>query len=289
MNKHLQPATAVILSMTVTIASPFGGICNAAAQTADTVAVAPAARTADTAAVVPTAARRDTTYNSDGIEMIWVEGGSFIMGCTNEQQKECNDNEKPTRQVTLSGFYIGKYEITQAQWLSLMDSNPSYFPGDSLPVDAINFVDIEEFLQKLNASSGKNYRLPTEAEWEYAARGGHKSKATKFSGAYNVNEVAWYESNSGKRPHPVGTKAPNELGLHDMSGNVYEWCQDWYDDDYTNASKNNPTGPADGTTRVMRGGNWEENAHFDRVSYRADNNPNDRFNSVGFRVVLVFP
>jgi formylglycine-generating enzyme required for sulfatase activity len=271
-----------------TIVPPFCGIRNAAAQPAKTTAAATAAATA-APATTPAATRNDTVYNGDGIEMIWVEGGAFVMGCTNEQKKECNGNEKPTRQVTLSGFYIGKYEVTQAQWLSLMDSNPSYFPGDSLPIDAINIADIEEFLQKLNARSGKNYRLPTEAEWEYAARGGRKSKATKFSGAANINEVAWYESNSGRHPHPVGIKTPNELGLYDMSGNVYEWCQDWYEDNYTYALKDNPTGPTEGTTRVMRGGNWEEDAHSNRVSYRTDNTPSDRFNSVGFRVVLVDP
>jgi formylglycine-generating enzyme required for sulfatase activity len=163
--------------------------------------------------------------------MVFVQGGTFTMGCTPEQGNDCKDNEKPAHSVTVNDFYLCKYETTQRLWKAVMGSNPMAYNGDiNLPVGAVNRNDIQEFIQKLNAMTGKIYRLPTEAEWEYAARGGNRSKGYKYSGSNNIDEVAWSRENSGEKPHPVGTKQPNELGIYDMSGNVSEWVDDLYRD-----------------------------------------------------------
>ncbi len=162
-------------------------------------------------------------------QMVLVEGGTFTMGCTDEQVGDCNDDEKPAHQVTVSNFQIGKYEVTQAEWKAVMGNNPSEFKNcDHCPVHLVSWNDVQEFIKKLNQKTGKNYRLPTEAEWEYAARGGQKSNKTEFAGSQNLDAVGWYDHNSDSKPHPVGGKAPNELGIYDMSGNVWEWCADWY-------------------------------------------------------------
>ncbi|HDP98542.1 MAG TPA: hypothetical protein ENN22_05075, partial [bacterium] len=155
-------------------------------------------------------------------DMVFVAGGTFMMG-SNEY-----DNEKPIHKVYVDDFYIGKYEVTQKQWFEIMGSNPSRFKGDNLPVERVSWNDVQEFIRKLNAKTGGNFRLPTEAEREYASRGGSRSAHFKYSGSNNVDNVAWYDNNSGRKTHPVGTKQPNELGLYDMSGNVWEWCSDWY-------------------------------------------------------------
>ena len=157
-------------------------------------------------------------------EMIFVQGGTFTMGCTSEQGEVCWDHEKPAHQVTLSDFYIGKYEVTQEQWRAVMGNNPSHFTGDEhLPVENVLFNEVQEFITILNSLTGKKYRLPTEAEWEYAARGGRNSLGFMYSGSNTVGNVAWYSGNSNEKTHPVGTKTPNELGIYDMSGNVMEW------------------------------------------------------------------
>ncbi|GHT29262.1 hypothetical protein AGMMS49574_05550 [Bacteroidia bacterium] len=220
------------------------------------------------------------------IEMVYVQGGTFSMGCSGEQGGDCHGSEKPLHSVTVSSFNIGKYEVTQAQWKQIMGSNPSYFKGDNLPVESVSWEDVQEFISKLNAATGKRYRLPTEAEWEYAARGGNRSQGYKYSGSNNLNNVAWYVGNSSSKTHPVGAKSPNELGVYDMSGNVWEWCSDWYDN-YNSSSQTNPTGPSTGSYRVLRGGSWYDFAKYCRVSYRDGSTPGDRGRSVGFRLVLV--
>jgi formylglycine-generating enzyme required for sulfatase activity len=167
--------------------------------------------------------------NIVGIEMILVRGGTFRMGDTDGQG---GDNEKPVHNVTLRDFYIGKYPVTQKQWVQVMGSNHSNFKGDDLPVEQVSWNNVQEIIKELNAKTGKKYRLPTEAEWEYAARGGNKSKGYKYSGSNDIDKVAWYADNSGNKTHPVGTKAPNELGIYDMSGNVWEWVNDKYGGKY---------------------------------------------------------
>ncbi|MDR0754334.1 MAG: formylglycine-generating enzyme family protein [Prevotellaceae bacterium] len=219
-------------------------------------------------------------------EMVFVQGGTFTMGCISEQGADCFDNEKPAHKVTLSNFYIGKYEVTQAEWKAIMGNNPSNFSGcDNCPVEKVSWNDVQEFIRKLNAKTGKNYRLPTEAEWEYAARGGNRSKGYKYSGSNSVENVAWYGyDNSGKKTHPVGTKQANELGIYDMSGNVHEWCQDWYGA-YSNGAQTNPKGASSGSYRVFRGGGWYRSAGGVCVSNRFRNTPDSRRDgSLGFRL-----
>jgi len=224
------------------------------------------------------------------IEMVDVRGGTFTMGCTPEQGSDCRDNEKPPRSVSLSDFSIGKYEVTQAQWKAVMGSNPSRFQGcDDCPVEKVSWNDVQEFIQKLNAQTGKTYRLPTEAEWEYAARGGSQSQGYQYAGGNNLDEVAWHGGNSGSKTHKVGSKAPNELGIYDMSGNVWEWCSDWYGD-YTPEAQTNPTGPNSGSFRVLRGGSWYFNyALYFRSAYRDFFNPNLASSIIGFRLVVLRP
>ena len=148
-----------------------------------------------------------------------------------------------------------------------MGSNPSYFKGDNLPVEKVSWNDCQEFISKLNSLTGRKFRLPTEAEWEYAARGGKKRRGYQYSGSSNITDVAWYDGNSGSKTHPVGTKQANELGIYDMSGNVYEGCLDWYGS-YSSSSQTNPTGADSGSSRVIRGGCWDGFARFCRLSYR---------------------
>ena len=216
-------------------------------------------------------------------EMVSVEGGTFDMGCTDG---DCysDGREEPAHKVTLSKFNIAKYTVTQQQWEAIMGSNPSYNKGCDLPVERVSWNDVQVFIQKLNTFSGKKYRLPTEAEWEYAARGGNKSMKYKYSGSNDINAVAWYSANSGQKTHFVGTKAPNELGIYDMSGNISEWCSDWYGS-YTNAAQTNPTGPSSGTMRVARGGNALSYETYSRVSFRISGLPGNFGDVVGFRLV----
>ena len=218
--------------------------------------------------------------------MVYVEGGAFTMGATAEQGSDADDDEKPAHQVTLKGFYIGKYEVTQAEWKAVMGENPSKYKGDNLPVDKVSWNDCQEFIRKLNELTGKNFRLPTEAEWEYAARGGRRSYGAKYAGDNDIDNVAWYGGNSNSTTHPVGTKRANELGLYDMTGNVMEWCQDWYGD-YSSSAQTNPTGPGSGLKRVLRGGSWHYFAGDCRLSCRGNINPDGRFIDCGLR--LVFP
>ena len=218
-------------------------------------------------------------------EMVFVQGGAFWMGCSGEQGKDCLKNENPLHSVTVSNFYIGKYEVTQKQWQQIMGNNPSHFKGDNLPVENVSWNDTQEFIRRLNEATGKQYRLATEAEWEYAARGGNKSQGYKYSGSNILNDVAWYRDNSGGATHPVGSKRPNELGIYDMSGNVWEWCQDRYGQ-YRSSPKRDPKGPSLGALRVLRGGGWNYDARDMRVSYRnSTNTPDHYYYNLGFRIV----
>jgi formylglycine-generating enzyme required for sulfatase activity len=206
------------------------------------------------------------------------------MGCTDG---DCNEDgrEVPMHQVTLSSYKIAKYPVTQQQWEVVMGNNPSNFKGSNLPIEMVSWYDIQVFITELNTLTGKNYRLPTEAEWEYAARGGNKSKGYKYSGSNDINAVAWYNSNSENTTHPVGTKAPNELEIYDMSGNLMEWCSDWFGV-YTETAQTNPTGPATGYDRIVRGGDFYQSAYYCRVSMRRYTLPVNKGGNIGFRLVL---
>lgn len=218
-------------------------------------------------------------------EMVFVTGGSFTMGCTFEQGSDCNTDEKPSHTVKLTGFAIAKYEVTQSLWKQVMGNNPSRFKGDSLPVENVTWDEVQIFLQRLNAQTGKNYRLPTEAEWEYAARGGQQSRQTQYAGGVNLEDVAWCNLNSENQTHPVGTKQPNELGLYDMSGNVWEWCSDYYGS-YSSENATNPKGPAKGSSRVLRGGCYASISAQERVSVRKSFYQGGKDYMTGFRLAM---
>ena len=212
--------------------------------------------------------KENFTVNGVSFAMIPVEGGTFMMGATREQESQALDCEKPVHEVTLSNYYIAQTEVTQELWTAVMGNNPSKITGASnLPVERVSWFDCQEFILKLNRLTGKSFRLPTEAEWEYAARGGNKSKGYIYSGGNNVRNVAWFAENDDNTTHPVMTKAPNELGIYDMSGNVWEWCVDWYGD-YNQDTQINPIGPFDGSYRISRGGSWMNDNSYCRVSYR---------------------
>ena len=238
--------------------------------------------------------RVSSSYTDDGImfsignvrfEMVRVEGGTFTMGATAEQGSDANEDEKPAHQVTLSSYMIGKTEVTQELWEAVMGSNPSDFKGSNLPVEEVSWEDCQTFIRKLNALTGKNFRLPTEAEWEFAARGGNNSRGYKYSGSNTLSNVAWYDDNSSDKTHPVATKAPNELGIYDMSGNVWEWCSDWYGS-YSSSSQYNPTGSNTGSHRVARGGCGDYYARDCRVSIRDFIDPAYLDNYLGLRLAL---
>ena len=219
--------------------------------------------------LVAVEATQSFTVNGVKFTMVPVEGGTFTMGATSEQGSDAEDDEKPAHQVTLSDYYIGQTEVTQALWKAVMGGNPSFSKGDNLPVESVSWDDCQEFIQKLNQLTGKQFRLPTEAEWEYAARGGRKSRGYKYAGGNNIDSVAWYCDNSGNKTHPVATKQANELGVYDMSGNVWEWCSDWYGYHYyQSSSQSDPQGPSSGLFRVVRGGSYCLNARNCRVSGR---------------------
>jgi formylglycine-generating enzyme required for sulfatase activity len=219
--------------------------------------------------------------------MVGVQGGTFTMGATPEQGDEAQDWEKPAHQVTLSSFSIGKYEVTQEEWESVMGSNPSQFKGAKRPVEQVSWDDCQEFIRKLNALTGKRFRLPTEAEWEYAARGGNRSQGYKYAGGNSIGSVAWYTYNSNNETHPVGQKQSNELGLYDMAGNVWEWCQDWYDSSYYgNSPSTNPVNNTSASDRVLRGGCWFSYARNCRVSIRFNFAPGSRHHYLGLRLAL---
>jgi formylglycine-generating enzyme required for sulfatase activity len=215
-------------------------------------------------------------------EMVSVEGGTFTMGCTDD---ECLDVELPAHQVTLRAYSRAKSQITQKQWVSVMGYNPSYHQGDDLPVENVSWYDAQNFISRLNALTGKYYCLPTEAQWEFAARGGNLSQGFKYSGSNNLDEVAWYGA-FPQETHPVGTKMPNELGIYDMSGNVYEWVNDIYGH-YSDLPQTDPQGPYEGSYRLARGGAYYSIPEGCRVSYRDSYTfQSDYREYLGFRLIM---
>lgn len=242
----------------------------------------------------------DYTETACGLNMrmIYVEGGTFTMGCTSEQEGDCFDNESPSRRTMVNSFYIGMFEVTQSQWEKVMGTtvyqqknmvHPDWqLPGagSSYPMYYVSWSEAEEFCQRLSQQTGKTYRLPTEAEWEYAARGGKKAEDTKYSGSSDINKVAWYSGNNNGSIHPCGTKQANALGIYDMSGNVWEWCEDWYGI-YIYTDIDNPKGASAGEYRVVRGGSWTHYASYCRVSCHDRSKPDNRDHYGGFRVVMV--
>ncbi|MDE5419205.1 formylglycine-generating enzyme family protein [Labilibaculum sp. DW002] len=222
--------------------------------------------------------REFTTAN--GMDMISVQGGNFQMGSNNG-----DPDEKPIHSVTISSFEIGKYEVMQAQWTAVMDNNPSHFKGDSLPVEQVDWNEIQTFINKLNEQTGLNYRLPTEAEWEFASRGGNLTHSYTYSGSNTLDDVAWYINNSGNKTHKVGSKQANELGIYDMSGNVWEWCSDIYGS-YSSNSQTNPQGSSSGSYLDNRGGGWFSGENRCPVSNRSNCYPSSNYDSLGFRLVL---
>ena len=214
-------------------------------------------------------------------QMVYVSGGTFNMG---SNDSDAESDEKPVHSVSVSSFYIGETEVTQALWKAVMGNNPSYFKGDNLPVESVSWSDCQEFIRKLNSATGKTFRLPTEAEWEFAARGGDSSRGYKYSGSNTIDNVAWYDGNSSSKTHAVGTKQANELGLYDMSGNVWEWCSDWYGD-YSSSSQTNPKGPSSGSFRVDRGGGWFDYEGLCRVPLRNYFDPDCSNYDLGLRLV----
>ncbi|MCI5126262.1 MAG: formylglycine-generating enzyme family protein [Candidatus Electrothrix sp. AR5] len=215
-----------------------------------------------------------------GMKFVYVPEGCFMMG-----SDDGGDDEKPVHKVCVDAFRMGKYEVTQGQWLKIMGTNPAHFQkGDSYSVERVSWDDSQGFIKKLNIKTGKQYRLPTEAEWEYACRA---NSTGKYCGGDKLNDLAWYSENSGKSTHPVGKKQSNSFGLHDMSGNVWEWCLDRYDANYYSTSpQDNPTGSSSGSKHSIRGGSWFNSPGSVRSVYRYGNSPDDRVDDLGFRLVL---
>jgi len=219
------------------------------------------------------------------IKMVFVKGGKFRMGCPNLDGVGCLSDERPRHEVKIRNFLIGRYPVTQAQWREVMGANPAHFGGDNLPVEQVSWNDAHEFITRLNAMTGKRYRLPTEAEWEYAAQGGASASGEPFAGHQFLADVAWYDYNSRGRTLPVGTKEPNELGIYDMLGNVWEWVNDRYDRYYYRDSPlSNPTGPRYGNDRVYRGGGFNSGEDHCRKSLRNYAGQDYRMLNIGFRL-----
>ena len=243
----------------------------------------------------PQPTENDTqTFTANGVSfvMVAVEGGVFQMG---SDDSDADSDEKPVHQVKLSSYSIGQTEVTQELWEAVMGSNPSNFKGLKRPVEKVSWNDCQTFITKLNALTGQQFRLPTEAEWEFAARGGVKSQGYKYAGSSTIDDVAWYAVNSynlgsndpNYGTHEVATKQPNELGIFDMSGNVYEWCQDWYSSTYYSSSViNNPAGPDTSSNRVLRGGSWDGYAGSCRVANRGYDTPAGTYRYLGLRLAL---
>ncbi len=217
------------------------------------------------------------------MEFVWIPSGSFQMGCVSGI--DCSSDEKPVHRVTLDGFWMGRTEVTQAQWQRIMGNNPSGFKGDNNPVEKVSWNDAQTFISQLNRKAGPTlYRLPTEAEWEYAARAGTQTMYSFGSDSSRSGDYAWYWNNSDKKTHPVGQKLPNSWGLYDMHGNIWEWCQDWYGE-YSANPQTNPTGYSGGSERVLRGGSWLYESRYVRSAYRRFNAPSYRYDYVGLRLV----
>ena len=279
----VQAGTSLALTANVAATANISGLTPSTAYTIYVIAKDTAANNVQSAVAsvaVTTSAAAVITDSTTGMTLLKVPGGTYTMGDTFD---DGYPGEIPTHQVTVGDFYIGKYEVTQGEWQAVMGSNPSSFSacGAGCPVENVSWDDIQTFITTLNLQSGKNYRLPTEAEWEYAARSGGLSE--KYSGGSDVDAVAWYSVNSDSTTHPAGQKQANGLGLYDMSGNVWEWVNDWYGA-YDSAAQTNPTGPTTGSYRVFRGGSWSLDAFYGRASNRNANNSDDRANDLGFRL-----
>lgn len=233
---------------------------------------------------------RTFTVKGVSFRMKLVKAGTFMMGATPEMEDDALDNEFPVHKVTLTkDYYMGETQVTQALWQAVMGKNPSWFPGnDQRPVECVSWNDCQDFIEQLNRITGEHFRLPTEAEWEFAARGGNESKGCRYAGSNDLDEVAWYDEGWDKgSTHPVAGKQPNELGLYDMSGNVYEWCADWYEEDYYQTSPEvDPQGPASVSFRVLRGGSWDGDAWLCRLSHRDWNDPVNGGYGCGLRLSL---
>ncbi len=229
----------------------------------------------------------EKSYTDPGTEMefVFIKGGCFAMGC-GSWTSDCDEDEKPVHEVCVDDFSIGKYEVTQAQWRDIMGNDPSQFRecGDQCPAETMDWNDVQEFLSRLNKRTDTRYRLPTEAEWEYACRSGGRQE--KYAGGNSLTRFAWYGSNSGWKTHPVGQKEPNGVGIYDMNGNVWEWVVDWYDEYYYAESlKTNPQGPHRGTDRIVRGGSWNLKSKLLRCSLRRHRNPSFTSRRLGVRIV----
>ena len=226
------------------------------------------------------------TVNGIKFELVEVQGGTFMMGATAEQGDDVTYYERPVHQVTVSSFWMAKTEVTQELYEAVMgkDANSSNYPGAKRPMERISWEKCQEFINKLNGLTGAGFRLPTEAEWEFAARGGVKSKGYKYSGSNKVTDVAWIDENSSETNN-VATRLPNELGIYDMSGNVWEWCEDWLGN-YTSSAATNPHGPSSGDVKVMRGGAYSRGESFSRVAYRNAYSPGSRGSDIGFRLAM---
>ena len=229
--------------------------------------------------------KKEFQVNGAKFVMVSVKGGTFMMGDSSKRGGVAFREEFPVHQVTLSDYYIGETEVTQELWKAVMNYNPSYFKNKDYPVESVTWSEVHQFVNKLNQLTGKKFRLPTEAEWEYAARGGKKGRGFLFAGSDTIDNVVWYDKNSNLKTHPVAQKRANELGLYDMSGNVWEWCEDWYGP-YTPNAQTNPTGPATGVDRVCRGGSWTSYMRYSQIRFRKDLNPSFKSYEVGFRLVM---
>ena len=273
-----------IIAACVAVAAVVGIVCAKFLSVGEDMEQKTEQKTESAPQLVAVEGSQTFTVNGVKFTMVPVEGGTFTMGATSEQGSDAEDDGKPAHQVTLSDYYIGQTEVTQALWEAVMGSNPSGHKGDNLPVELVSWDDCQEFIQKLNQLTGRQFRLPTEAEWEYAARGGRKSRGYKYAGGNDIGLVAWYDdNNSGNRTHTVATKQANELGVYDMSGNAWEWCSDWYDS-YQSSSQSDPQGPSSGFGRVLRGGSYDYDAGDCRVSRRGFNAPGNRNGDLGLRL-----
>jgi formylglycine-generating enzyme required for sulfatase activity len=237
------------------------------------------------------------TVNHIPIKMVFVKGGDLELGCVAERDDSCKAKEVPSHNVTLTDFYIGETEVTQAQWMAVMgrDNNPSYWKGNTLPVERVSWMECHRFIVRLNKylaselPEGYHFALPSEAQWEYAARGGLKSAGVRYAGSNDLKQIAWFYDNSSQRTHDVRIKTANELGIFDMSGNVWEWCEDWYDEDFyaENTDWHNPMNNQETSYRVQRGGSWNYAASYSRCATRDRGSIHSRYEDCGFRVALV--
>ena len=229
----------------------------------------------------------ETTVNSVGMEFVLIPPGSFKMG-GDKTLEQAEDHENPVHVVSFGKpILMGKYNVTQAQWTAVMDSNPSGFADDHRPMESVSWYDVQGFIKALNSRENtESYRLPTEAEWEYAARAGSRKAYTFGSESVRLDEYAWYKKNAQNQTHPVGQLAPNAWGLYDMHGNVHEWCQDWFDRTYYGQSPSHaPGGPKEGLAKSLRGGDWGSDKWYCRCASRSLSSPDRRSNRVGFRLV----